>query len=82
MPRKTTVSRCSVRRVDEGDKVVPQYLYRFYLTLNNVTLADGSPFSLPPASLRGNVANLTRPEEPALGYFLAAEVDERTARVP
>jgi len=56
--------------------------YRFYLTLNNVTLADGSPFSLPPASLRGNVANLTRSEEPALGYFLTAEVDERTARVP
>ena len=56
--------------------------YRYYLTLNNVTLADGSPFSMPPASLRGNVANLTRPAEPALGYFLAAEVDERTARVP
>jgi hypothetical protein len=56
--------------------------YRYYLTLNNVTLADGSPFAMPPASLRGNVANLTRPAEPALGYFLAAEVDERTARVP
>ena len=56
--------------------------YRFYLTLNNVTLADGSPFSTPPAGVRGNVANLDRPGEPALGYFLAAEVDERTARVP
>jgi hypothetical protein len=56
--------------------------YRYYLSLNNMTLADGSPFSLPPASLQGNVANLTRPAEPALGYFLAAEVDERTARVP
>lgn len=56
--------------------------YRFYLSLNNVALSDGSPFSTPPASLRGNMANLTRPETPALGYFLAAEVDERTARVP
>ncbi len=56
--------------------------YRFYLALNNVTLGDGSPFSTPPASVRGNVANLTRPGEPALGYFLLAEVDERTARVP
>jgi hypothetical protein len=56
--------------------------YRYYLTLNNTTLGDGSPFSMPPASLRGNVANLTRPAAPALGYFLAAEVDERTARVP
>ena len=56
--------------------------YRYYLSLNNVTLGDGSPFSIPPASLRGNVANLTRPGEAALGYFLAAEVDERTARVP
>lgn len=56
--------------------------YRYYLALNNVTLADGSPFAVPPASLRGNVANLTRPAEPALGYFLVAEVHERTARVP
>ncbi len=56
--------------------------YRFYLTLNNTSLGDGSPFSTPPASLRGNVANLTRPGEPALGYFLTAEVDERIGRVP
>ena len=56
--------------------------YRYYLSLNNVILADGSPFSVPPASLRGNMANITRPTEPALGYFLAAEVDERSARVP
>lgn len=56
--------------------------YRYYLSLNNVTLGDGSPFSIPPASIKGNVANLTRPGEGALGYFLAAEVDERTARVP
>jgi hypothetical protein len=56
--------------------------YRFYLAINNAALSDGSPFSVPPASVRGNVANLTRPAEPALGYFLTAEVDERTARVP
>jgi Domain of unknown function (DUF4249) len=56
--------------------------YRYYLSLNNVTLSDGSPFSIPPASLKGNVANLTRPAAAALGYFLAAEVDERVARVP
>ena len=56
--------------------------YRYYLSLNNLTLGDGSPFSIPPASLRGNVANLSRPGEAALGYFLAAEVEERTARVP
>jgi hypothetical protein len=56
--------------------------YRYYLTLNNTSLGDGSPFAIPPASLRGNIANLTRATVPALGYFLTAEVDERTARVP
>lgn len=56
--------------------------YRFYLALNNMLLSDGSPFSMPPASLRGNVANLDRPGEPAMGYFLAAEVEEREGRVP
>ncbi|MGV3709906.1 MAG: DUF4249 domain-containing protein [Gemmatimonas sp.] len=56
--------------------------YRYYKALNDQLNNDGSPFAVPPNSIRGNVANLSRPEVRALGYFLATEVSERTLRVP
>jgi hypothetical protein len=56
--------------------------YRYYFTLYEQTTARGGPFATPPASVRGNVANLTRPEQRALGFFLASAVAERIAVVP
>ena len=54
--------------------------YRALLEQN--ALGSGNPFSIPPASVRGNVANLTRPERFALGFFEAAEVSVASATVP
>lgn len=54
-------------------------MYRYYLALSDQVSADGSPFAVPPASVRGNVANVTDPSRFALGYFHAAEVSERRA---
>jgi len=34
----------------------------------------GTPFAVPPASIRGNVSNITNPSRRALGQFFAAEV--------
>ncbi len=45
-------------------------------------LGSGSPFSIPPASVRGNVANITDPDRFALGFFEAAEVSIAEAVVP
>lgn len=45
-------------------------------------LGSGNPFSIPPASVRGNVANLTRPDRFALGFFEAAEVSVAASSVP
>ena len=56
--------------------------YRYYFALFEQSTGGGGPFSVPPASIRGNVANLTRPDHYPLGYFLTAEVRERTAAVP
>lgn len=56
--------------------------YRFYSALNEQTQTDGSPFAVPPAGLRGNVANTTTPSRRALGHFTASEVSERTGVVP
>ncbi len=56
--------------------------YRYYLALSDQVTNDGSPFAVAPASVRGNVANLTRPARLALGYFMAGEVSEATRRVP
>lgn len=54
-------------------------MYRFYFAFSDQVSNDGSIFSVPPASLRGNVRNLTAPGRPALGYFYVAEVAEARA---
>jgi Domain of unknown function (DUF4249) len=73
--------------VDPGQQVllrqvaISEDVYRYLFALYEQT-QGGGPFSTPPASLRGNVANLTDPSHPALGYFFAGQVSERTATVP
>lgn len=56
--------------------------FRFYAALFEQSAGGGSPFSTPPASVRGNVANMDRPARYPLGYFVAAEVAERRGIVP
>ena len=51
-------------------------MYRYYFAFSDQVSADGSPFAVPPASIRGNVSNLTDPSRFPLGYFYAAEVAE------
>ncbi len=53
-----------------------QDMYRYYFALSDIVGADGSPFSVPPSNLRGNIANRTNPIVPAVGYFFVAEVAE------
>lgn len=57
-------------------------VYRFFAAMSEQTGNDGSPFGVPPTNARSNIANLTRRELPALGYFQVSEVAEATARVP
>jgi len=59
-------------------------MYRYYFALSDQVSSDGSPFAVPPASVRGNVANVSDPLHYPLGYFHAAEVAEqrRTYQVP
>lgn len=57
---------------------ISEAMYRYYFALSDQVGSDGSPFSVPPASIRGNVANLTNPGSPALGYFSVSEVSEMT----
>jgi Domain of unknown function (DUF4249) len=61
---------------------ISKQIYRYYLALQDQGFNDGSPFGVPPASLRGNVANLTTPSNLALGYFAVSEVSELERRVP
>lgn len=74
--------------VEPGQRVLMRQLalseasYRYYAALFDQATGGGSPFSTPPASVRGNAANLDNPTRYPLGYFLAAEVSERRAIVP
>lgn len=61
---------------------ISEQAYRFYSALSEQGLNDGSPFGVPPSSLRGNIANVTTPSNQGLGYFIVAEVTEVEAQVP
>jgi hypothetical protein len=61
---------------------ISEAVWRYYDALNQQVDGDGSPFAVPPASVRSNIANLTTPSKRALGYFVASEVSERRGRVP
>jgi hypothetical protein len=68
-----------------GDVLVRQAglseaMFRYYFALSDQVSADGSAFSVPPASVRGNVANRTDPTRYPLGYFFATEVSEARIR--
>jgi Domain of unknown function (DUF4249) len=54
-------------------------MYLYYFAFSDQVSADGSPFAVPPASIRGNVSNVTNPSRFPLGYFHAAEVAEARA---
>ncbi|MBL8959696.1 MAG: DUF4249 domain-containing protein [Gemmatimonadetes bacterium] len=58
---------------------ISESTYRYYFALSDQVSADGSIFSVPPASVRGNVANRSNPRQPALGYFYVSEVSEARA---
>lgn len=51
-------------------------MYRYFFALSDLVGSDGSPFSVPPSNLRGNVANRTNAALPAVGYFFVTEVSE------
>jgi hypothetical protein len=55
-------------------------MFRYYFALSDQVSADGSIFSVPPSSVRGNVANRTDPRRYPLGYFFATEVSEARIR--
>ena len=46
----------------------------YYAIFEQSGLGSGPAFSVPPATIRGNVANITRPGRSPLGFFEAAEV--------
>ena len=75
--------------VEPGETVMVRQIglseaaFRYYMSLFEQTGGrQGSPFAVPPGSLRGNVASLTTPAHYPLGYFWAAEVAEGRAVLP
>jgi hypothetical protein len=70
------------QRVKIRQLAISEQAFRFYQALSEQTLNDGSPFGVPPSSLRGNIANVSSPASLALGYFIVGEVIEAERRVP
>ena len=62
---------------------ISRQAYEYLFALFGVTgVGQGELFELPPANVRGNVANLSDPARRALGFFFAAEVSVATGRAP
>ena len=49
--------------------------------LNIAGSQGGNPFVAPPATLKGNIVNLTNPDNYPLGYFCLGEIDTKTYTV-
>lgn len=54
-------------------------MYRYFFAMSDQVSGDGSIFSVPASSVRGNVANLTSPAQRPVGYFMVGEVSEARA---
>jgi hypothetical protein len=65
-----------------GDKGVirqiglSEFAYRYYFAIFDQEGSRGN-LSAPPAPIRGNIQNITNPDNYALGYFYAAEISEK-----
>jgi len=57
-----------------------EYAYKYYFALFDQEGSRGN-LSSPPAPLRGNIQNISNPDNYALGYFYAAEISEKQIRI-
>jgi hypothetical protein len=55
---------------------ISEQAYRYYFTLFDQEGSRGN-LSAPPAPIRGNIENITNPDNYPLGYFYASEISER-----
>lgn len=55
-----------------------QNAFTYYYSIFDQAGKNGSILDTPPAAIRGNIVNLTHPEDYPLGYFYATEVDDAT----
>lgn len=53
-----------------------EFAYRYYFAIYDQEGSRGN-LSAPPAPIRGNIQNITNPDNYALGYFYAAEISEK-----
>lgn len=56
---------------------ISERYFNYMAILTAMAENSGGPFGTPPATLRGNVRNLTNPSNFILGYFSLSEIDKR-----
>ncbi len=65
-----------------GLEGISERYYNYMEKLLNIAgSSGGSPFSTPPATLRGNIINQTNSDDYPLGYFHLSEIDTRSYTV-
>ena len=56
---------------------VEEQYYNYFNLILTLTDSNGGPFQSLPASSRGNILNVTQPDNYPLGYFLISETDQK-----
>jgi len=56
---------------------VEEQYYNYFNLILTLTDSNGGPFQSLPASSRGNILNVTQPDNYPLGYFLISESDQK-----
>jgi hypothetical protein len=57
---------------------INQEMYQYYLELITLLYNDGGLFSPPPQNPVSNIRNLSKPDQPPLGYFQVASLTSDT----
>lgn len=59
-------------------KSINKDYYNFIIAVFNEIYGAGSPFSGPPANVKGNVKNLTHKDKDVMGYFITSAVSKKS----
>ncbi|WPR71225.1 DUF4249 family protein [Flavobacterium sp. NG2] len=54
------------------------YFNYMNIVLSNSRNSENNPFQTPPVITKGNIRNITNPNQPPLGYFSLSEIDTKT----
>ena len=70
-----------------GDKIrmqqlnISEQMHNYYLSIFNLTASSPVSGDVPPGKIKGNIVNLKKPDNNALGYFGACSISVKRKNI-